>query len=420
MTRTLKIGGGLAVAAVAAALTGAAVLGRAKPPADPETPAAPAAKKTVAVTAVPVVPRSVRRTVPVVGSLFGRDEVPVSAKVEGRVARIHRDVGDHVKPGDVLFELDPTDYQLAVAESERGLDLELSKVGLKALPAKEFDVAGLPTVAKARAMEKNALARRDRVVKIGGGASTAEDKDLAQTEYDVAKANTQAAILEAQATLASARQKAAMLETAKQKLADTHVRVTGEPNTRYTVCQRLVSEGEMVRTFPGVGAMHQIKLVVDDPLKFQATVPERHRGAVKVGQTAEIEVEAYPGQKFAGTVARVNPTIDRANRTFLVEVHVPNAERRLAAGSFAKASIITRTDPAAKTVPEEALVVYAGVTKLFAVRDGKAAAVGVVAGATMILDGRTWVEVEGDVKAGEPVVTAGQGQLVDGSAVRVR
>lgn len=419
MSRKLKIAGGLAVVA-AAALTGAAVLGRPKPSPDADAPTATAAKKVVAVTVVPVAPRTVRRTVPVVGSLFGRDEVPVSAKVEGRVVRIHRDVGDTVKPGDVLFELDPTDYQLAVAEAERGLDFELSKLGLKALPGKEFDVNVLPSVAKARAMEKNALARRDRVVKIGGGASTAEDKDLAQTEYDVAKANTRAAMLDAQSTLASARQKAAMLETAKQKLADTQVRVTGDANVRYVVCQRLIAEGEMVRSFPGLSASHQIKLVIDDPLKFQAMVPERHRGAVKVGQSAEIEVEAYPGEKFAGTVARVNPTIDRANRTFQVEVHVPNADRRLAAGSFAKAAIITKTDPTAKTVPEEALVSFAGVTKLFAVRDGKAAAIGVVAGPPMIVDGRTWVEVEGEVKAGEPVVTAGQGQLVDGSPVRVR
>jgi multidrug efflux pump subunit AcrA (membrane-fusion protein) len=127
VTRTLKIAGGVAVVAVAA-LTGAAVLGRPKPPPDAATPAASAARKAVAVTAVPVAPRAVRRTVPVVGSLFGRDEVPVSAKVEGRVVRIHRDVGDTVKPGDVLFELDPTDFQLAVAEAERGLDFELSKL----------------------------------------------------------------------------------------------------------------------------------------------------------------------------------------------------------------------------------------------------------------------------------------------------
>ena len=58
--------------------------------------------------------RSVRRTVSAVGSLYGRDEVNITPKVEGRVVKIHRDVGDVVRPGDVLLEIDPTDYQLAV------------------------------------------------------------------------------------------------------------------------------------------------------------------------------------------------------------------------------------------------------------------------------------------------------------------
>ncbi|MFO0809795.1 MAG: efflux RND transporter periplasmic adaptor subunit [Gemmataceae bacterium] len=419
MSRVVKIGGGLAVV-VAVIVTGAAVRGRPKTPVDADAPAPSAPKRAIAVSTSLVTPRSMRREVSVVGSLWGRDEVPVSAKVEGRVVRIHHDVGDTVKPGDVLFDLDPTDYRLAVQEAERGLELELSRLGLKTLPTTEFDPNALPSVAKARAVEKNALARRDRVVKIGGGASTAEEKDLAQTEYDVAKTNTQQAILEAQSTLASARQKAAALESAKQKLADTSVRVTGDAKVRYVVCQRLIAEGEMVRTVPGPTAMHQIKLVIDDPLKFQATVPERHRGVVKIGQAVEIEVEAYAGEKFTGKVARVNPTIDRANRTFQVEIHVPNADRRLAAGSFAKAAIISHIDESAKTVPEEALVSFAGVTKLFAIREARAVAVAVTVGPSMVVDGRTWVEVTGDLKAGEAVAASGQGQLFDGVAIRVR
>src|SRR5438874_1789078 len=61
----------------------------------------------------------------------------------------------------------------------------------------------------------------------------------------------------------------------------------------YVVSQRSVTEGEYVRATPGAAAT-LFKLVIDRPLKLQATVPERHRAEVRVGQGAEFEVEAYP------------------------------------------------------------------------------------------------------------------------------
>jgi multidrug efflux pump subunit AcrA (membrane-fusion protein) len=126
-------------------------------------------------------------------------------------------------------------------------------------------------------------------------------------------------------------------------------------------------------------------------------------------------------------VARVNPTVDRTSRTFQAEVHVPNDDRRLSAGSFARADILTRIDPQARTVPEEAVVSFAGVTKVFAVTGGRAREVHVRTGGSLTVDGpggrRTWVELEGagaELAPGTPVVTSGQSQLADGAAVRVR
>jgi hypothetical protein len=71
-------------------------------------------------------------------------------------------------------------------------------------------------------------------------------------------------------------------------------------------------------------------------------------------------------------------------------------------------------------VPEEAIVTFAGVTKVFAVRDGKAHEVQVRPGASLTVDGRTWVEVESPLSQNASIVTSGQSQLTDGTAVRVR
>ncbi len=191
----------------------------------------------------------------------------------------------------------------------------------------------------------------------------------------------------------------------------------------YVVSQRSVTEGEYVRATPGSAAT-LFKLVIDRPLKLQATVPERHRAEARVGQDAEFEVEAYPGQKFRGKVSRVNPSVDRASRTFQFEVLVPNEDRRLGAGSFVKGEVLTHVDPTARTVPEESLVSFAGVTKVFVVRDGRAHEVQVRTGVALDVPGgggpRGWVEVEGDLRCGDAVVTSGQSQLAEGTPVRVR
>ena len=158
------------------------------------------------------------------------------------------------------------------------------------------------------------------------------------------------------------------------------------------------------------------RLVIDNPLKLVATVPERYSGEVRVGQPAEISVEAYPGRTFAGKISRLNPTIDQDNRTFNVEVLVPNDEHLLRPGSFAKGSVVTRDDDQGLVVPLEALVTFAGVNKVFVIRDGQAHGVEV----RLAERGPGWLEVLGDLQPGDQVATSGYTQLADGTPVRIR
>jgi len=424
------------VAGVAYVLKGGAAHGdRAANSAGGERPA-------VAVTVAPVTLREVQRSVQIVGTFYGQEEVDVEAKVGGRVVKILHDIGDVVQPGDVLLEIDDTDYRLAAAEAERSMELELAKLGLRELPKEDFDASTLPTVVRAAHEEKNArskLARRRSMKQF----TTGEEMDQMETEFKIAEANHRQAVIEAEATLASVRQRQAALATALERLEETQLRVP-QPSaerlkevqyaarwaglkpkdpaeTEYVVSGRMVSEGEMIHTTSDATIFH---LVMDRPLKLKATVPERYVGEIKVGQRVEVSIEAYPDETFAGVVARMNPTVDRVSRTFQLEVMVANPERRLKSGSFAKASVLTREDPHAATVPEESLVTFAGVTKLFVVSGEQARAVPVEPGVRIeVASGKRvehWVEVRGELPPGSPVVTSGQTQLADGTAVRLR
>jgi RND family efflux transporter MFP subunit len=419
-----------AVAGVGALVAGGAVLaGRSSAPKS-ATPANVAAPKVVMVTAEPATARPLQRRARVVGSLWGREEVAITPKVDGRISAIHAQVGDIVKPGDLLMEIEPTNYQLAVNEAKRSLELELARLSLTELPDRDFDIDKLPSVGKAIAQEKLAIANRERSRRLTGTARvTEEERDKLEAEVAVAAANTRQTRLEAETALAQVRHKLAVLESAKQKLDDT--KVTAPPasvkssdgaRVEYVVGQRNVSEGETVGS--QVGGAPVYRLVIAHPLKMLATIPERHSAEVKVGQRVEVSVEAYGAEIFPATVARVNPTVDRASRTFQVEIEVPNADRRLRAGSFAKAAVLTHIDDQAVTVPEEALTSFAGVTKVFVLRDGKAIEAPVVPGVRLeSTEGgrrRYWVEVKGDLKPGEPIVTSGQSQLANETPAQIR
>jgi hypothetical protein len=108
--------------------------------------------------------------------------------------------------------------------------------------------------------------------------------------------------------------------------------------------------------------------------------------------------------------------VDPANRTFVTEIEVPNYDRKLSCGGFAQASVLTRTDDAVLTVPPEAIVIFAGVTKVYVAEGDLAKAVEVEIGVRE----KEWVEVRGALKPDAKVITSGQSQLVDGSPIRVR
>jgi len=230
--------------------------------------------------------------------------------------------------------------------------------------------------------------------------------------------------IEAQTNIAKAREQAAILDTAQQRLRDTKVEVPmpsaaisklarSPREVEYAVSERMISEGEMATHTNPKGVF---RLVIDKLLKYKAAVPESYTGQVKIGQKVNLRTEAYQDKVFEGTISRVNPTVDRLSRTFQVEVLVSNAARELKPGGFAKASILTRIETQAKTVPVEALVTAVGTTKIFVVADGNAHAVEVKTGVAE----RKWVEITSELDINSQVITSGQNQLAEGTKVKIR
>ena len=374
----------------------------------------------VAVTTSAVTHRAVQRTVEATGTLHGFEEVTITAKVEGRLKSIQRDVGDLVKPGELLVEIEPIDFEQAVQQDERALQVELAKLGLQQLPDTTFDLAKVPSVQQAQVKLDTSKSRLDRKLRLrGSGGVSPEEAEGVTGDFLAAQAEYANQLLLARSGLASVQLKQSALAISRQKLFETKVvaptptrPVPGaEGGVVYSVTARKVSEGTLIRAGNEV-----CRLVIDRTLKLRLPVPERFGPEVKVGQSVTVSTAASINPAI-GTIARINPAVDPATRTIEVEVQVPNPKGELKSGGFAKASILTRTDAAAVTVPITAPYSFAGTTRVFMVENGKAKDVPVTLG----VQTTEWVEVtQPALRAGALVVTSGHALLADGTPVVVR
>lgn len=322
---------------------------------------APTAEETapgpapVEVLAAPVSTATVERAVDLVGSLYANEEVTVASQLDARVEWLGPDMGDRVRAGDVILKLDDADL----------------KAGLREVGA---------ALAKARAdRARGDTLRREGII-------SAEEAEKLRTEV---------AVLEARRDVLRVQLDRAVIRSP----------LSG------SVAERSVSVGEVVKSGTPL-----YRIVEDDPLKFRSPIPERLAASLRVGQSARLHVDAYPGETFVGKVTRINPTSDAASRSIVIEALVPNPRARLKPGFFASGDLVYDTHDTALAVPESALTNFAGLTKLFVVKDG-AAEERVVRTGAAIADGRREI-VEG-VAAGERVAVSNVDQLEQGAPVAV-
>jgi len=397
--------------------------------------------KPTYVTVAPIEKRALERTVESVGSLRGWEQVTVGAKRAGRVMKVFHDMGDRVKPDEPLVQLDPVDAKLSYSAAESNYLAELVRLGITSEMAEEFVrrygisetlvtgpqteevIEKVPAVVQYKvAMERAAqnLARQRNLSRKGAG--TAQELEDQESEYRTSVAAYDNAKSTARNVIAMALANRVARDQAEQMLADLTVlapRPQRPPTAKegdevvYAITQRSVSEGQMIREGDPV-----FDLVVEDPIRLWANVPERFAERVREGQPVRISVASHPDRTFEAQVSRVNPSVDPVSRTFQVEALAPNKEGLLRPGGFAKAVVVTDSEADAIVVPIEAVVKYAGVTKLFVV-EGEA--VRVVDDLVLGKEGPGWVEVSSpSMPASGTVVTTGQSKLADGSRIVVR
>ncbi|MBP5397161.1 MAG: efflux RND transporter periplasmic adaptor subunit [Bacteroidales bacterium] len=154
------------------------------------------------------------------------------------------------------------------------------------------------------------------------------------------------------------------------------------------------------------------------PVKLLAAVSERDYTRVKKGGKVSVTADAFPADEFTGTITRLYPTVDPSTHTFLVEVQVPNKDRKLRPGMFARVTIVFGTNHSV-VIPDLAVVRQQGAGDRYAYvleEDGTVSFRHLTLGVRI---GDEYEVLEG-VKDGEKVVVEGQLRIKDGVAVEVK
>lgn len=339
------------------------------------------------------------------GTLAAYDQTTVSVKVPGRLRSISVDLGSVVRRGQVIAQLEQGDYRLRVQQAEAALAQARARLGLSPDGSDDqVDPEQTGTVRQARAVLDEAKSNRDRAARlVEQGIVARSEWDSADAAYKVALSRYQDAIEEIRNRQGLLAQRRSELALARQQLTDTGVvsPIDG------VVQEKRASLGE----FMAAGAP-VVDIVKMDPLRLRAQVPERETANIRLGQNVRVTVDG-DSNLYVGTVRRLSPVIAEQNRMLIVEADVRN-NGKLRPGAFARAEIVTNDAKMAVTVPNNAIVTFAGIEKVIVVNNGKAQEKPITTGRR----NGDWTEVIAGVNVGEQVVVE-PGNLQSGQDVTV-
>ena len=327
------------------------------------------AAKPVAAFAVSVVrvqARDIPRSVLVSGPVSAWEEMQLGVEVSGlRVNHLLVDVGQQVRKGDLLLQLD-----------HRSLDADLAQAD-----------ASLREAEAGAALARSQLARGELLVK---------DKYISATQVD----ELRAARMQGDARVGTAR---AMRDTAtlRRSFADLRAPDAG------VISRRLVQPGQVV-----AAGSELLRLIRQGRLEWRAELAEAELARVTPGD--RIELTTRDGTAVIGQVRAVSPGVDASTRTGTVYADLPDPQG-LQPGTYLQGRIDTGIGQGL-TVPAATVVQRDGHPNVFAV-DAKGIARRVRIRTGGIANGQ--VEVLEGLKAGDAVVEQGAGFLADGDSVRI-
>ncbi len=299
---------------------------------------------------------SFEKTEPYSANIKAWDEANIGPAAPNQIEKIFVEVGDRVKKGDLLAQMDQTSLIQAKIQFED---------------------------------TKRDFERMDTLITYGS---------ISQQIYDKTKMG---------------------YELAKTALKTLEENVNLYAPFNGIITGKYYNDGEIYSSMtpnPLTGVPCIVTLMQIDELKVFINVSEKYWPLVKKGMGATLLCDIYPNEVFPGEVYKVYPTINPSTKTFQVEIKIPNYDEKLRPGMYAKAELYFGKKESL-IVPVSAVLKQEGTNDryVFIEKDGKALKRIIKLGKRF--DEK--VEIISGIEIGENLIIAGQAKLLDGNSVKI-
>jgi membrane fusion protein (multidrug efflux system) len=319
------------------------------------------------------------------GSVQPLQETVVYARANGYVRKWYVDIGDAVKADQLIAELDTPE-----------LDQQIDQARAQVAQAQA-------SILQAKANREFSSLTYDRYKTLTAQGLSAE--------ADLDQRKAQAAVDEANLTVAQASANAAEANLRHLVQLKAFARVTAPFDGRVTV--RMIEIGTLVTSG---NATPLFKIATMDPARVFVQVPQDVAPGVRAGQPANVLVREYAGRVFAGTVTRAADELDPASRTMNTEVRVPNGDGALIAGMYAEVAMTLPLSHRVVEIPATALVNDSKGTRVVTVdADDRVH----VAPVVVEQDNGATIDVASGLTGRERIVKLGTDALTEGARVTV-
>ncbi|HEX4228099.1 MAG TPA: efflux RND transporter periplasmic adaptor subunit [Bryobacteraceae bacterium] len=286
-----------------------------------------------------------RSDVTLPGNMQAIEEAPIYARVSGYITHRYADIGDKVKAGQVLADIDAPE-----------LDQELMQA--RATAAHSIAMLGQARASLVQAQAKMTLAKAtlDRWVTLATrGVVSHQEKDQKQSDFDSAAAEVEALKSSVSAAEADVAAQNANVHRLQDLTGFKHVSApfAGVITTRNIDVGNLIEDGSDSSTRE---LFHIAKF---DTLRIMVNVPQPDAPLIHDGGLAFVQVTEFRGREFPGQIARTADSLDPNSRTLLTEVHIPNQEGILLPGMFTSVRFPLQQTAPAVVIPADVLIVDA-------------------------------------------------------------
>ena len=284
------------------------------------------------------------------GNIQAVTEAPILARADGYIKRRMVDIGDRVRAGQPLAEIEAPELDQQVQQAKA--NLAQTQAALEQALANYQQGKANMELARITAERWKTLA--------GKGVVSRQENDQYQAQYQAQAANVKAlekAIAAQRSNIAAAQANLARLDEMQS------YRVVKAPFDG-VITLRNVDVGALVNA----GNTLLFRVAQTSTLRTYVNVPQSNASSIRPGQTAQLSVSNLPGRRFPGTVARTANALDPTSRTLLVEVQVPNADGALLPGMYAQVDLRASSSNPPLLIPGDALIVRAEGTQVAVVR----------------------------------------------------